>query len=109
MDTTITRGDKQIIISDDGPTVLIGERINPTGKKKLAEALTSGEFDLVKEMAVSQIASGADILDINVVAPGVDEVKILPKVVETVMTAVDAPLCIDINNPKAFKRSLKGI
>ena len=107
MDTTLTRGDKKVVISDNGPTVLIGERINPTGKKRLAEALAAGEFDVAKEMAVSQIEAGADILDINVVTPGVDEIKVLPKVVEAVMDAVDAPLCIDINDPRALEEALK--
>lgn len=57
-------------------------------------------------MAISQVDAGADILDINVVTPGVDELAVLPEIVELVMNTVDAPLCIDINNPAALKKSL---
>ncbi len=107
METVITRGKHKVLLGDSEPTVLIGERINPTGKKKLAEALRSENYDVIKEMAVSQVEAGADILDVNVVTPGVDEVKVLPRVIEAVMEAVEVPLCIDINNPAALKEALK--
>ncbi|TET89037.1 MAG: pterin-binding protein, partial [Desulfobacteraceae bacterium] len=77
------------------------------GKKKLAEALKSGDFDVVRKEAIAQVEAGADILDVNVVCPGVDEIAVLPKIVQKVMASVDAPLCIDINNPVALKEALK--
>ena len=80
METRVSSTGRDLLISDKMPTVLIGERINPTGKKKLAEALNERNFDMVKEMATDQVEAGADILDVNVVAPGVDEVAVLPKV-----------------------------
>ena len=106
METKISSAKREIIISDTGPTILIGERINPTGKKKLAGALKAGDFDVIRQEAIAQVEAGADILDVNVVAPDVDEIAVLPKVIETVMAAVDVPLCIDINNPAALKEAL---
>ena len=63
------------MIGGGRPTVLIGERINPTGKKRLAEALRAGDLSVVKEEALAQVAAGADILDVNVGATGVDEIS----------------------------------
>lgn len=108
METKITSTKKEVIISDSVPTVLIGERINPTGKKKLADALRAGNLDAVCQEAIAQVEAGADILDVNVGAPDVDEVELLPKAVEAVMDAVDVPLCIDINNPAALEAALKA-
>ena len=107
METKISSAKSEVVISDSGPTILIGERINPTGKKKLAGALKAGDFDVVRQEAIAQVEAGADILDVNVVAPDVDEISVLPKAIETVMAAVDVPLCIDINNPAALKEALK--
>jgi len=107
METRVSSATREILITDEGPTVLIGERINPSGKKKLAEALKRGDFDVVRREAVAQVEAGADILDINVVCPGVDEIAVLPAAIETIMAAVDVPLCIDINNPIALKEALK--
>jgi 5-methyltetrahydrofolate--homocysteine methyltransferase len=107
METRVSSATREILITDEGSTVLIGERINPSGKKKLAEALKSGDFDAVHKEAVAQVEAGADILDINVVCPGVDEIAVLPKIVQKLMASVDAPLCIDINNPVALKEALK--
>ena len=76
-------------------------------QKKLQEALKTENFDYIRELATSQVDAGADILDVNVVTPGVDEVAILPKVVKIVMDAVQVPICIDINNPAALKEALK--
>ena len=106
METKISSAKREVVISDSGPTILIGERINPTGKKKLAGALKAGNFDVVRQEATAQVEAGADILDVNVVATDVDEISVLPKAIETVMGAVDVPLCIDINNPAALKEDL---
>jgi len=108
MKTTVTSSTREITISGEGPTVLIGERINPTGKKKLAEALREENFEVVCREAAEQVNAGAGILDINVSCPGVDEIRMLPRVIERVMATVDAPLCIDINNPNALKGALEA-
>jgi 5-methyltetrahydrofolate--homocysteine methyltransferase len=107
METRVSSASKEVMITGSGPTTLIGERINPSGKKKLAEALKRGDFDVARMEAMNQVEAGADILDVNVVSTSVDEVTVLPKVLETVMAAVDVPLCIDINNPAALKEALK--
>ena len=107
MDTRVSSATTEVLITNEGPTVLIGERINPSGKKKLAEALKNGDFDLVRKEAIAQVDAGADILDVNVACPGVDEISALPKAIETIMASVDVPLCIDINNPVALKEALK--
>ena len=106
METKTTSAAREVFITPEGPTVLIGERINPSGRKKLAEALKNGDLDMAAQEAVSQVEAGADLLDVNVVAPGVDEVAVLPKAIEKIMSVVDVPLCIDINNPAALKDAL---
>lgn len=107
METKVSSASKEVIISIDRPTVLIGERINPTGRKKLTEALKAGDLDMVKREAEIQAEAGADIIDVNVNAPGVNDKVILPKAVEVVMKAVDAPVCIDSPNPDALEAALK--
>lgn len=108
MNTKVSGTEREVLITHDGPTTLIGERINPTGKKKLSAALQAGDMELVRQLAVSQVEAGADILDINVGATGVDEVSVLPQAVQIVMEAVDVPLCIDSDNPKALAAALKA-
>jgi len=98
---------KEVIIGDGQTTVLIGERINPAGKKRLAEALKVGDMDIVRNEAMNQVQAGADILDINVGTFGVDEVVLLPRVVRAVMDTVDVPLCIDSNNPAALEAAIR--
>ncbi len=106
METKLSSATKEVVISDKR-TVLIGERINPTGKKKLAEALKLGDFDLVLQEARQQVEAGADILDLNVGAGGVDEVAVLPQIVKLVMQEVDVPLCFDSGDTKALEAALK--
>lgn len=107
MKTILTSTSKEVIISGELPTVLIGERINPTGKKKLAAALQAGDMGLVLKEAIAQVKAGADILDVNVGAPGIDETTLLPQAIQTVMEAVDVPLSIDSDNPDALEAALK--
>jgi 5-methyltetrahydrofolate--homocysteine methyltransferase len=107
METRVSSPGKEVIIGDSQPTVLIGERINPTGKKKLAEALKAGNLEIVRSEALAQVQAGADILDVNVGTFGVDEVTMLPKAVRAVMDAVDVPLCLDSSNLDALEAALK--
>ena len=107
METRVSSPTKEVIIGDDQPTVLIGERINPAGKTKLQEALKAGNLDIVRSEALAQAQAGADILDVNVGTFGVDEVTLLPQAVQAVMDAVDIPLCLDSNNPAALEAALK--
>jgi len=106
MDTIIKSETKEVKISINSPFVVIGEKINPTGRKKLAAALKEGNFDYVKQIALNQVAAGADILDVNVGVPGVDEVDLLPKVAKLVAETVDIPLCLDSANLDALAAAL---
>jgi len=72
METTLKGTGKKVIIGDGRPTVIIGERINPTGKKKLAAALLAGDLEIIRQEALAQVEAGADVLDVNVGAAGVD-------------------------------------
>ena len=107
MQTRVSSPTKEVIIGDDQPTVLIGERINPAGKKKLGEALKAGDLDIVRREALAQAQAGADIIDVNVGTFGVDEVALLPRAVQAVMETVDTPLCLDSANPDALEAALK--
>ncbi len=107
METKLTSATKEVIISDERPTVIIGERINPAGKKKLAESLKAGNMDMVRKEATEQVKAGADVLDVNVTIFGLDETPILPQAVKAVMETVDVPLCIDSANAEALRAALK--
>jgi 5-methyltetrahydrofolate--homocysteine methyltransferase len=107
METRVSSPTKEIIIGDVQPTVLIGERINPAGKKKLTEALKAGNLEIVRREALAQAQAGADILDVSVGTFGVDEVILLPRAVQTVIDTVDIPLCLDSAVPEALEAALK--
>ncbi|MBM3145063.1 MAG: pterin-binding protein [Chloroflexi bacterium] len=109
METTLKSEKKEVKISFDAPFVIIGEKINPTGRKKLAAALTEGDDDYVRQLAISQVEAGADILDVNVGVPGLDEVAVLPKVARLVSEVVEAPLCLDSANHKALAAALADL
>ena len=97
---------KQVKIDTEGVFTIIGEKINPTGRKKLAAALLEGNLDYVRELATNQINAGADLLDVNVGVPGADEVALLPQVVKMLAEAFDIPFCLDSPNPKALAAAL---
>jgi len=105
---TILRGKiSEVIINTNGPVVIIGECINPTRRKKLVSTLQDGNFEYVLELAQNQINAGADVLDVNVGFPGVDDVKLLPETVLAIRSRFDIPLCLDSPNPKAIEAALK--
>lgn len=107
MHTILKSNSKEIIIGIDKPFVIIGEKLNPTGMKKLGQALVDGNMDYVKQLAQRQVAWGADVLDVNVGHPQLDEVAMMPVVVEAVQSTVDVPLCVDSNDPKILEAGLK--
>jgi len=105
---TILRGtSREVVIDTNGPVVIIGECINPTRRKKLVSTLQEGNFDYVLELAESQIKASADVLDVNVGFPGVDDVKLLPETVLAIKARFDIPLCLDSPNPRAIEAALK--
>lgn len=104
---TVLRCEKQEVIADpEGTFTVIEEKINPTGRKKLAEALSNHNYDNICSLAVRQVTAGADILDIDLDAPGIDDVAVLPEVALVVAETVDAPLCLDSANRQALAASL---
>ena len=90
----------------EGP-VIIGERINPTGKKRLKEALVNGDLDYVCRLGLEQIGVGAQILDVNVGTPGIDEAAMAAKAVPALQAITDTPLQIDTSNYEAMERALR--
>jgi 5-methyltetrahydrofolate--homocysteine methyltransferase len=106
LETILKSAQKTVIISPEKPTVLIGERINPTGKKRLAAALREGNLETIRTEAETQVEAGADVLDVNVGAARVDEVDLLPQAVRLVMETVKAPVCIDSANAQALRAAL---
>jgi 5-methyltetrahydrofolate--homocysteine methyltransferase len=107
METKVSSEKKEVIISIDRPTVLIGERINPSGRQKMTEYLKAGDLEIVRKDAIAQVEAGAHILDVNISAPGVDDVALMLEAVKVVMSAVDVPLCFDSPNPDALEAALK--
>lgn len=107
METRLSGATEEVVIGGNRKTVLIGERINPTGRKKLAAAFQSGDMEYVRQEAIAQVQAGADVLDVNVGIPDVDEVTLLPQAIKAVMEAVDVPLSLDSDNLKALEEALK--
>jgi len=104
--TSITSRTTSVEICRDNPTVMIGERINPTGRKMVLAALEAGDFDIVRTDATSQVQAGARVLDVNAGVPGADEPALLQQVMRTVMEVTDVPLCIDTADPLALEAAL---
>jgi len=98
----------EVRVDSEGPVVMIGEKINPTGHKKLVIALKEGAEDYIRELAKSQMQYGAHILDVNVGAPGINEESLLPRIVKLLAAEYDIPLCIDSGNPRALAAGLEA-
>ena len=94
------------VVAVDHVTV-IGERLNPTGKKKMKQALLDHDMDYLLDQALEQIEAGAEILDVNVGVPGLDEAKLLPEVIRELQSVTDLPLQIDSSDPEAIEAALR--
>jgi 5-methyltetrahydrofolate--homocysteine methyltransferase len=106
METKVSSEKREVLISYNAPFVIIGEKINPTGRNKLAGAIKDRKFDYVQTLVTRQVNAGADILDINVGVPGINEVDVLPQVAKMVSDSTDVPLCLDSADPKALAAAL---
>jgi 5-methyltetrahydrofolate--homocysteine methyltransferase len=106
--TVISSKTKEVIIGSDQPFVIIGERINPTGRKLLAEEMKAGNLERVRDDALSQVAAGAQMLDVNAGVPLADEPKILADSIKLIQGITDVPLCIDSSIVEALKRGLEA-
>ena len=106
MDTVLRSRSSTVTIGADRPFCIIGERINPTGRKAFAEQLREGEFSTVTVDATAQVQAGADMLDVNAGIPLVDEPELLQSMLRTVQDAVDVPICIDSSVISALEAGL---
>jgi 5-methyltetrahydrofolate--homocysteine methyltransferase len=104
--TVVSSATKEVVIGFDRPFVIIGERINPTGRRKLAEEMAAGNYETVIADAVAQVAAGAHMLDINAGIPLADEPAILAEAIQLVQGATDVPLCIDSSIVAALEAGL---
>jgi len=105
-ETLLSSAAKEVVIGFDRPFVVIGERINPTGRKALAAEMAAGNFDTVVADAVAQVEAGAQMLDVNAGIPLADEPAILAHTVELVQSIVDVPLSIDSSIVEALEAGL---
>ncbi|HOQ23498.1 MAG TPA: homocysteine S-methyltransferase family protein [Bacillota bacterium] len=103
----LTSARKTVFLGFDQPLTIVGERINPTGKKQLQAELREGRFSEVRRFAVEQAEQGAAVLDVNVGMPGIDEQATMVKAVELLSQLVEAPLCIDSSTPEVIEAALR--
>ena len=104
--TVLSSATKEVVIGFDRPFVMIGERINPTGRKLLAEEMKNGDFSRVEADALSQVAAGAHMLDINAGIPLADEPALLAKAIKLVQSVTDVPLSIDSSIIEALEAGI---
>ena len=104
--TVVSSATREVVIGFDRPFVIIGERINPTGRKKLAAEMASGNFETVVADAVAQVEAGAHMLDVNAGIPLADEPAILAETIRLVQSITDVPLCIDSSIVAALEAGL---
>jgi len=107
-DTIISSATREVVIGFDRPFVVIGERINPTGRKLLAEEMKAGDLSRVQADAFAQVAAGARILDVNAGIPLADEPAILAECVKLLQSITDVPLCIDSSIVEALEAGLEA-
>jgi 5-methyltetrahydrofolate--homocysteine methyltransferase len=106
LSTLVTSNTRTVEIQRDNPTVIIGERLNPTGRKRLSNELKEGIFEIVKKDALAQVEAGAKIIDVNAGVPGGDEEALLKDMILAVMDVTEMPLCFDTADVKALETAL---
>ncbi|HKW58544.1 MAG TPA: dihydropteroate synthase [Candidatus Dormibacteraeota bacterium] len=108
MDTVVSSRAREVVISAERPFVIVGERINPTGRKLLAAEMKDGVMDRVRADAVAQSEAGAQMLDVNAGIPAVDEPALLVAAIKAVMEVSDLPICIDSSIIEALEAGLSA-
>jgi 5-methyltetrahydrofolate--homocysteine methyltransferase len=106
MDTVLRSRSKEVVVSVNRPFVMIGERINPTGRKVLAAEMRAGVMDRVKADAIAQVEAGAQMLDVNAGVPMADEPALLVAAIKAVGEVTDVPICIDSSVIEALEAAL---
>ena len=104
--TLVSSHSKEVVIGFDRPFCVIGERINPTGRKRLATEMAAGDYTTVEADTLAQVAAGAHMLDVNAGIPLADEPAILAETIKLVQSLVDVPLSIDSSIVEALERGL---
>ncbi|MFN8097377.1 MAG: dihydropteroate synthase [Dermatophilaceae bacterium] len=105
-ETVIRSATKEVVIGHERPFCIIGERINPTGRKIFQEALRAGDLSLIEKDVAAQVAGGADVLDVNMGVPLTDEAELLEKAIRLVQSLTDLPICIDSSVVEALEAGL---
>lgn len=105
--SAITSSAKTVFFGINKPVAIVGERINPTGKKKLQAELKEGSTNEIRRFALEQMEKGADILDVNVGMPGIDEKEVMLNTVRLLGSVCDAPLCLDSSSPDVLEAALR--
>src|SRR6056300_1547728 len=105
-DTIVSSATKEVVLGFERPFVIIGERINPTGRKLLAEEMKNGDYSRVQSDALAQVAAGAQMLDVNAGIPLADEPRILAEAIQLVQSITDVPLSIDSSIIPALESGL---
>lgn len=108
MQTVLASSRRRVVISPDGPFVVVGERINPTGRRVLTAEMARGVMDRARADAVAQARAGAQVLDVNAGIPGTDEPALLAAAMRAVMQVTDVPLCIDSARIDALEAGLRA-
>jgi 5-methyltetrahydrofolate--homocysteine methyltransferase len=108
VETRLSSRGREVVVCGDRPFVIIGERINPTGRKVLAAEMKEGKMDRVRADAIAQAAAGAHMLDVNAGIPALDEAALLVAAIKTVMEACEAPICIDSSIIEALEAGLSA-
>ena len=106
METVLRSRGATVVIGPEQPFCIIGERINPTGRKVFAEALRNGDLSTVVADTEAQVAAGANVLDVNAGIPLVDEAELLASMLRTVQDTADVPICIDSSVIEALEAGL---
>ncbi len=106
METRVRSASREVVIAGDRPFVMIGERINPTGRKVLGAEMTAGKMDRVRADAMAQVEAGARMLDVNAGVPGIDEPALLVAAIRAVSDVTDVPICIDSSVIEALEAAL---
>jgi len=107
-DTVLSSASKEVVIGFDHPFVVIGERINPTGRKLLAKEMKNGDYSRVQSDALEQVTAGAQVLDVNAGIPLADEPAILAECIKLIQSITDVPLCIDSSIVEALEAGLEA-
>ncbi|WP_420628481.1 dihydropteroate synthase [Candidatus Leptofilum sp.] len=108
METVVTSPTKEVVIGAGRPFVIIGERINPTGRKLLGKEMAAGNFDRVRQDAIAQVQAGAQMLDVNAGIPMADEPAVLAEAIRIVQSVTDAPIAIDSSVVAALASGLEA-